>query len=176
MYTEDVREEFELSDDAIVPVGTYRFSAANVYFNSPEGERFFVESDATAGSFYDGSQISFSFSPNWKLSTDLQMSGTYRYDRVRFPDRGQSFTAHIGRLRALLTLTTTFSFSAFLQYNSAADLAVLNFRLRFNPREGNDLYLVYNETLFTDRFASTPAQPFSRDRAILLKYSYTFLF
>jgi hypothetical protein len=43
-----------------------------------------------------------------------------------------------------------------------------------NPREGTDLYLVYNENLNSNRFRELPALPVSACRAILLKYSYAF--
>lgn len=50
-----------------------------------------------------------------------------------------------------------------------------NFRMRFNPREGNDFYLVYNEARNTDRFKRNPVAPGLDSRTLLLKYSYTFI-
>ena len=41
-------------------------------------------------------------------------------------------------------------------------------------REGNDLYLVYDEGFNTDRFREVPYRPYSNNRTLLLKYSYTF--
>ena len=53
-------------------------------------------------------------------------------------------TAHVGRLRVLPMFSTAISASALVQYNSAADRAVANVRFRYNPREGDDLYLVWS--------------------------------
>jgi hypothetical protein len=48
-----------------------------------------------------------------------------------------------------------------------------NFRLRYNWKDGNDLYLVYNETLNKDG-KENPEIPFSDYRAFMVKYIYTF--
>ena len=62
-----------------------------------------------------------------------------------------------------------------MQYNSARGAVIGNLRFRYNPRQGTDLYLVYNERLNTDRaVAGGPRRPLSSRRAVLLKYTYTF--
>ena len=65
--------------------------------------------------------------------------------------------------------------SSFFQYNSSADFALGNFRLRYNPKEGNDFYLVFNEGLNTDRYRYSPVPPVVDSRALIVKYSYTFV-
>ncbi len=49
-------------------------------------------------------------------------------------------------------------------------------RLRFNPREGNDFYLVVNEYRGIDDGTHTPAFPDYFNRSIMLKYTHTFIF
>ena len=83
----------------------------------------------------------------------------YQYDRIRFADRGERLDAHIARLRVETALTPTLSVVAFLQSNSAIHGIISNFRLRFNPREGSDLYVVYNGQLNTDRYRQVPTLP-----------------
>ena len=102
------------------------------------------------------------------------LGGSYELNRVRFEDRGQEFTSHIGRVRSDLTFTTRTSASAFAQYNSAGDVVVLNVRFRYNPSEGTDLYIVWNESLNSDRYAVDPDKPLSQERTLLLKYARTF--
>jgi hypothetical protein len=51
---------------------------------------------------------------------------------------------------------------------------VLNLRFRYNPSEGTDLFLVWNESLTSDRYALTPRPPLSQARTILVKYARTF--
>ena len=71
-------------------------------------------------------------------------------------------------------MNTRLSASAFVQYNRAADAFSGNLRLRYNPREGNDLYLVYNLGANTDRFAYVPERPSIESQVLLIKYSRTF--
>ena len=66
--------------------------------------------------------------------------------------------------------------AAFVQYSESADAGIANLRFRYNPREGVDLYLVYNEGIYTDRLLYDPVRPYRSDRIVMLKYAYTFLF
>lgn len=47
-----------------------------------------------------------------------------------------------------------------------------NLRLRYNPAEGNDLYLVWNGQVLTDRTLYDPV-PRSESRTFVLKYART---
>lgn len=171
---EDLRVPFNLSPNAGVPVGSYWFGDASLNYNAPSGSLFRPQLSATAGQFYDGTRVTASFSPTWSVSRHLRLSGTYELNRIDFGDRDQGFTAHIGRLRTELTFTTATSASAFVQYNSADDVIAWNVRFRYNPTEGTDLYLVWNETLNSDRFSLSPRPPLSQERTMLVKYSRTF--
>jgi len=71
-------------------------------------------------------------------------------------------------------LTTKLSASTFIQYNGAEDAVISNFRLRYNPREGNDFYIVFNEGRTTYRDIDNPRLPLYNSRSVLLKYTYTF--
>ena len=53
-------------------------------------------------------------------------------------------------------------------------MVVLNFRFRYNPSEGTDLYIVWNESLNSDRYAFDPDKPLSQERTLMLKYARTF--
>jgi len=171
---ESVPQTFFLSDRAEVPAGEYRFAGLKMQFFTPSRRALAAAMGLDVGSFYDGRRFSLILNPKWSALSDLELEGFYEFDRVTFPSRGQAFVAHIARLRALYMLSTEFSASAFIQYNSASDALIGNIRLRYNPREGIDLYLVYNETLNTSRSRQVPALPLSSGRAVMIKYSYTF--
>ena len=176
MYHESVREELSFYDKVFVPPGEYAFCGLKGYFQSPYGNLLYVTVNVDAGSFYDGWKATLGVTPSWGISSNLTLNGYYEFDRVDFSRRRQVLTAQIARLRLLATLSTKFSAAAFVQYDSAADAVTANLRLRYNPREGNDIYLVLNEVLNTNRFSYHPCHPTYSSRAILLKYSYTFVF
>jgi hypothetical protein len=171
---EDLTRPFPLSAEAFVPVGAYRFLEASVSYRPPNGALFRPSVGLSGGQFYDGAIVSASFSPAWSVSRYLTLSGAYEVNHIEFGDRGQEFTSHIGRLRTELTFTRSTSASTFVQYNSADDVVVLNFRFRYNPTEGTDLYVVWNESLNSDRYARIPAAPLSQSRTLLVKYARTF--
>jgi len=173
-FYEDVRDSLSFSDDAIVPVGEYEFYGIRGRFSTPGGRLFSVSTNLIAGNFYDGRRLSLSLSPSRSISSNLELGSTYQINLVDFPKRNQEFTAHIVRFRVLAMLSTKFSVTAFVQYNSAADKAIANIRFRYNPREGNDLYLVYDEGLNTNRYREDPVLPVTSNRTVMLKYNYTF--
>lgn len=173
---EDLVRPFELSDDAGVPPGSYWFTAARFDYSPAQGWLFQPSFGLEGGRFYDGTRISAEVSPSWNASRHLRLSGSYGIDRIEFDDRDQRFTAHLARLRAEVMVSTELSALAFVQYNSTGDLVATNLRIRYNPREGNDLYVVWNESLNADRFAYDPVRPRSAERTILVKYAHTFTF
>jgi len=175
-FYENVSETFSLADDAEVPEGRYSYYGLNCELSTTSGKPIYTQAILDVGSFYDGWRTSLGLTPRWNVFSDLEMSGTYQFNRVTFPDRDQRFTAHIARLRALYMLSTELSFTAFIQYNSAIDAVIANIRLRYNPREGIDLYLVYNEGFNTNRYRQDPTLPFTSNRTVMLKYTYTFSF
>jgi hypothetical protein len=173
-YYEDVPDTFSLSDDADIPPGQYSFYGIKGIYMTPMSSLYYAILQLDAGTFYDGWRLSLSVMPTWSIAADFELSGFYEYNRVSFSDRNQEFNAHISRIKALWMLSTAFSLSTFVQYNSAAHAVITNVRFRYNPREGNDLYLVYDEGLNTNRFREKPYLPVYSNRTILLKYTYTF--
>jgi hypothetical protein len=171
---EDLVRPFPLSAQASVPIGSYRFVEGSVSYGPPNGALLRPSARVSGGQFYDGTILSASFSPAWSVSRHLTLSGAYDVSHIEFAERGQDFTAHVARLRTELTFTTSTSASTFVQYNSADDVVVLNFRFRYNPTEGTDLYIVWNESLNSDRYAISPVAPLSQTRTLLVKYARTF--
>ncbi|MFB0515817.1 MAG: DUF5916 domain-containing protein [Candidatus Neomarinimicrobiota bacterium] len=174
---ESIQETFYLSEDSstYVPPGDYRYAELNAFLATPQSSLFHVRLDADLGTYYDGERLSLGIDPAWVVSRFLELSGEYQINRVAFPDRQQKFDARIARLRVMTTINTRLSASAFVQYSSEVNVVGINLRLRYNPREGTDLYLVYDEDLNTDRQREVPALPTSSNRTFLLKYSITFL-
>ncbi|HEC42688.1 MAG TPA: hypothetical protein ENI20_07670 [Bacteroides sp.] len=171
---ENVFETFELSDDAFVPPGYYTFSQFLGFVTTPQTRPVWLNIEGMGGGYYDGSIINLQFMPNWSISSSLTITGAYIYSQVDLPERSQQYISHIARLKALVMFTTKLSISAFAQYNSDTQKIGSNVRFRYNPREGNDLWLVYNEDTNTDLKREIPYRPTLAGRTIMLKYTYTF--
>ena len=173
-YAEFLDEAFELTEDVEVPPGEYTFFGVDGNLITPMGRTLALIPNFKIGSFYDGWRISAGAFYFLNLSSTWQLTGFYEFNRVEFADRNQGFSAHIARLKILATFTTKLSLSAFIQYSGVEDVVVANLRFRYNPREGNDFYIVYNHGVNTSRFRHLPHRPFTDNRAIMVKYTYTF--
>ena len=158
----------------VVPPGEYTFYGVEGTLNTPMGRTLSLMPNFKIGSFYDGWRVSAGSYYFLNISSTWQLSGFYEFNRIEFPDRNQELIAHIIRLKILATFTTKLSLSAFVQYSGIEDVVVANVRFRYNPREGNDFYIVYNHGVNTDRYRDFPHRPFTDNRAIMLKYTYTF--
>lgn len=170
---EELERDFRLTGEATIPLGSYHFQSASMRYQAPARALLRPNVALETGSFYDGSQATGSISPTWNVSRHLEVSGLYQMSRVSFPDRGQEFTAQVARLRTRLMLSTQFSVAGFVQYNSALDAVFANLRLRYTPREGDDLYLVYNAGVNTDRYGFAPVRPLMDNHLLMVKYSRT---
>ncbi len=172
--TEDLQQDLRFSADAFVPTGRYTFDAIQAAYSAPGGDRFQFNLNAQVGDFYDGTQWSTTIAPFWTVSEHLDLGINYTIQRFRFGTRGQEFNADLVRVRAQGALNAHLSGTVFVQYNQAARNVAANVRLRYHVSEGQDLWLVYNDRLNTDRGRAAPSLPLSQERALMAKYTYTF--
>ena len=172
---ENLLDTLSLPEDVVVPPNRYEFYEVGIEYQMSSGNLLHSNFNIQGGPFYDGSYLTFGVSPGWTISNHLAISGYYQPTWAQFTDRDQTFNTQLIGLRVKIAVNTQLSTSTFVQYNSAAAAIGINFRLRYNPREGTDFYLVYNEGLNTDREQETPILPLSSNRTVLLKYATTFL-
>jgi hypothetical protein len=171
---ENVADTFSFSSEAYVPAGRYGYNQIETHLNSPKTNKFVVGIDFWGGSFYDGNRFTFGLEPSWNIGSSLQLGLKYSHNFLNFSSRDQSFSGGIAGFKALVMINTKLSLSTFIQYNSAENAVISNFRFRFNPREGNDFYIVFNEGRNTYRDIENPRLPLFNNRSVLLKYTYTF--
>jgi hypothetical protein len=132
---------------------------------------------ATLGEFFDGRRVGLQTSVNWAVDEHLELIGGWDWNRIRFGARGQAFDANLVRLQVRGALDTRFSVEAFVQYGSLTDQVSTNARLRYNFREGQDLWFVWNEGLNLERdVLGKPRLPFSEARTLTVKYTHTLIF
>lgn len=126
------------------------------------------------GEFYDGDRFSLNLNPTFNVSSSLELSATYQYNQIKFDNKNKRTAIHLARVRALYMIDTRLSVASLLQYNSQMKNFSGNIRFRYNPSEGNDLFIVYNDDINTDLMRERPILPKFNQRSIVLKYTYTF--
>jgi hypothetical protein len=160
---------------ASIPAGDYRWVEGRLAHTQPGGALLRGTLSLEGGRFFDGYRMGFSAGPTWSVSRHLELNGLYQASRITFATRpagAEQVLIQVARLRARVMLSEALSTAFFAQYTSAADLVTLNARLRYNRREGQDFYLVFNDGLNTERAAFEPGLPLSAGRTLLLKYSH----
>jgi len=140
----------------------------------PGGPRAVVGGSARAGSYFDGTLYSLLLSPEWRASAHLRLAGDIQLDRLEFSARGERVWSKLARVRVLASASPRLSLSAVLQANSVADRATANLRLRYNVREGHDLWIVYGHNENLDRNRVSPSIPGTASAGVLIKYTRSF--
>jgi hypothetical protein len=171
---EIIRDTFYIDKNTYVPAGAYSFFILKENLGSPATSKLSLKSENLLGQYYDGTVISVKLLPQWSISQSIKLEGQYQFNSISFRVRDQKYVSHVTGIKLTYMFNTKLSAGAFIQYNSAADAFLTNIRIRFNPREGNDFYLVFNEGRNTDIFSGSPQLPRIENQTLQIKYSYTF--
>ena len=176
-YDENLRDSLEIIEDEVyVDAARYKFFTFRGELTTPPSKSFFTILQTETGQYYGGTRVSFRVEPTWNISRHFEIGGTYNFDYIDFPKRNLTLANHILGIKALYMLDIKLSANAFIQYNTAEHEIITNFRIRYNPKEGNDLYFMFNEGRNTDLTREEPNLPVYSSRAVKVKYTYTFNF
>ena len=173
--TENITDQFTILGSATVLPGKYDYNYLTASLNSSYGKKYFLQTILRVGQFYDGSLLSANLTGTYSFGSGFRIEGIYEFDRVQFPSRDETAIGHIAGIKTLFMFTTQLSFTAFVQYNSASRSILTNLRFRYNPREGNDLFIVFNEGRNTILDYETPPLQKTEGRSVMIKYTYTFV-
>jgi hypothetical protein len=173
---ENILEDFELAGNAVIPPGTYDFFRLTGTYSMAVDKTIRTGLILETGSFYDGWLHSFTLTPSWYISKYFQLNLEYNYNYGEFNNRSDLLNFHVARLRMGTAVNRKISTNALLQYNGSQDVFAMNVRFRWNFREGQDLWVVFNSGLNTNRFSYSPTLPSTANQSILLKYVHTFIF
>jgi hypothetical protein len=169
-------ETLDISDDLIFPVGDYNYNTLEASFSTPLNKLFSLRTMMSLGTYYDGKRITLGPAEvTYRPSAVVKLAINYQYNQVDVPERAQYFKAHLARLKTELTFTTELSLLMFFQYSSKDNFGINNIRFRYNPKEGNDLYLVYNGGYNTHLDREIPNLLRTETNFWILKYTYTFI-
>lgn len=172
-HYEDVPFDFILLQKATVSAGDYNFVLATGSVQRASGRLFRPRFTASAGTFYDGWRMTLEFAPTWNVSRFLELEGAWLYNLVDLSN-SDLFAANIGQLRVRTALNTKLTTTAFVQFNSSIDLISSNIRFRYNFKDGNDFWIVYNEGSNTNLDRFDPRLPRLNTRVLMVKYTHTF--
>lgn len=168
---EDLAAHLPLAGGVVIPAGRHDFRQVTFNATTPSSYRIAGFAGVTTGGFFDRSRTSISLAPIVTLTPDLVLTGSYQLDRITLSGV-EATTLQLVGAKLDFTASTQLSGSAIAQYNSTLRLYVGSARLRFNPREGRDLYVVWNVDLNGDRSRVLPALPLSNRNTFQIKYTH----
>ena len=172
-FSESLLEGFELGDGVEVPMGDYSWTGVSAGFNLPRGRNIHLWGNGYIGQFYDGQRLRTRVGPQWTASKNLTVGMTYEFNAIRFPARNDELLIHLAQLRLVWSFNSKISTDLFTQISSLDEIASSNLRFRYNMREGTDLYVVFSDSMWTNRFQEGLWLPRSDSRSVVVKYSQT---
>jgi len=164
-------DPFEISDGIVINPGDYKYASYELEFEGA-GERVFAPTIKVGeGDFYDGTRFYVESALDWRPSSRWFVGVGYEYNDIELT--GGDFTTRLIQFRANLAFNVRWSWTNLIQYDNVSDTAGINSRLRWNPRAGEDLYIVLNHE--SDAVATfSGLEP--RAAEFSVKYSRTFRF
>ena len=143
----------------------YNFNQFNASYTSNNTRLLTYNAEATVGEFFNGRQYSFAGTVGYRVQPWAQFSMAINYDGVQLPEPYSDADLWLLTSRLNITFNKQLFWSTIIQYSNQRDNLGVNSRLQWRFAPLSDLYLVYNDNYFTNRF-----EP--RFRSINLKVTY----
>jgi hypothetical protein len=149
-----------------LPVGLYGWNEWGMTLRTYNGRKLSGGVGFILGDFYNGMKDSWNVSGEVRPNKNISFQPAYSYNNVDLLQG--SFNTHLIGLRSNVSFSTNLLTSAYVQYNSAGDLAALQVRLNYIFRTIDNVFLLYNETRFTGGIFSAKS-----NRSLVLKVTYS---
>jgi hypothetical protein len=167
---EALDEPLEITDDHLVPVGSYNFTIARAGYQLGPRHRVTGDLAVGAGSFYGGTIRELSYRGRVPITARVSLEPNLSWNRVTLPVDG-TFWVNVAGLRFAWSLSPRSTFSTLVQYRSGTATLGASARLRWEYRPGSDLFVVYSEGYDT-MLRGTPMM----NRSVAVKMTRLFRF
>lgn len=169
---ERLLQPLTLPGDIKLPSANHQFLSTEGLVTSNSANRLAYSASLGLGEFYNGTRTTLAVSPFFNVTRDFILEGNFTLNRLAFSDR--TVNVQLSQLKVLYTFSTTLTLNSFIQHNSVNRTILGSLRLRYNPKEGNDLFVVFNGDLNQKRAKDDYFLPVSNQASIFIKYSHTF--
>jgi len=166
---DELDEDFEISEGVTVPIGEYDWARAGIEAESSSRRDLSCYAALTLGDFFDGERLDYLAGLIWHPGPLFSGSLEYLQNDVDLP--GGEFQTQILGVRSYFSFTPSLSWNTFVQWDNVSQTVGVNSRLRWIPEPGQEIFLVFNETL--DEAGSGVVPLFQQ---VAFKITYTFRF
>lgn len=140
----DVPPEDFTINGVVVPAGRYEFNRPRVSLTTNRSRRVVATARVKWGGYYGGTREEVSGSISVRPDAHLLVEASQSWNHVKLP--GGEFTTNLFSGRLTYNASRAVLGTVVAQFNSAAELASVNARLRWIFRPYSDFFLIYNQT------------------------------
>ena len=171
--------DWQLSDDVTIKANSYDMFQNTLYYQGDRSKPFTYELYFQYGDFYGGKIASWNVSPTLILNKHLRVGAYYEFNHIKFPNSFSQtnhpiYESNLANVNVSVFLSRFFSVKLLAQYDDLSKQLGGNLRLRYNPKEGTDLYIVFNQLVNNDRLRKKPELPVVDNQAVVVKFVKTF--
>lgn len=166
---EGLDRPFEISPGVVIPAGVYSWWEGNAEIALSNQRAFAPGIQFNMGDFYEGERMRLNYFMEWRPDEHLFMSMGYDYQDIQLPQG--DFKVKLVSANINYAFNSKWSWVNLVQYENRSNSVGINSRLRWNPKAGEDLFIVLNYNFAADGVFSG----LNREGAeIALKYTKTF--
>jgi hypothetical protein len=165
-------EPFEIARGVTLPVRDYGFTRWRFYINTASKRRWKFENAWWFGSFWSGDANQFETSFQYKVAPHFQTAVTLEQTFASLTEG--NFVRRLFVLRTDYSVSPLLTFFNLVQFDNEGRNLGWQSRVRWIPRPGNDVFLVFSQGWLQDEARGLSFHP--TDTKIAGKVQYTFRF
>ncbi|NND82980.1 MAG: carbohydrate binding family 9 domain-containing protein [Gammaproteobacteria bacterium] len=162
---EGLIEDFQLTDDIVVPAGLYTSDRVGTFFETGRARNFRAEVEISDGDFLGGSNLRIQPTLEWRPNKHFFASVSATENRIELP-QGR-FTSRLYSARLNYAINSQWAWLNVIQADNFSDTVSLNSRLRYQPRADREYLLIFDQT--RDRVSDDIL-----NSAVILKLAFNF--
>lgn len=146
--------DWNFHGDILVPSGYYNYPGIRIRYDSKQTRLLNYAITAQRNGFYSGNRFNFLLNGYYAINRNFRVTYKYEFNAFQFPESSSpsgnaKFQSNVVALGLAYTQSIYFSAKALIQYDDISKTIGANFRIRYNPKEGTDLFVVYNPRVNT---------------------------
>ncbi len=167
---EVLAEPFEISSGITIPEGGYDWHEFSLFYGTDAGRKWSVEGNLRSGGFFGGHKRSMKVTGRWKPSGHFNVALDVAVNSIELPQG--KFITRLASLNNNIAINAQWSITTNVQYDNVSNTLGLNSRVRWIPKIGQELFLVYNYNAEVDEDYHLQ----NPQNSTVFKASYTFRF
>lgn len=134
-------EDFNIWEDVVVPAGRYSGWGLSVEMRTADKRSWSADLEVSRREFFTGYRNSYETRMSIRPARGLDLGVSVELERISFP--GGGFTTRLLSGRINYAMTTQHLFNLLGQYDNDSDSFGLQFRYRWIPRPGSEVFVGY---------------------------------